>query len=146
MPRGDSFKRYWQDYREGKITLAENHGVRGKDKPGTIRKITSTDKTMATRYYERTGRRLDMEMADERALIEIMLQGAMGEEDPDVQFDKVDKARKALSDFNTRWAPYLEQKLDTLKSDQKLEDKISLEDALNGTIEIEDKTDEDPGS
>ena len=144
MPRGDSFKRYWEAYRKGEVTLAENHGVRGKDKPGTMRKITSTDKTMATRYYERTGRRLDMEMADERALIEIMLQGAMGEEDPDVQFEKVDKARKALSDFNTRWAPYLEQKLDTLKSDQKLEDKISLDDALSGAIE--DHSDEDPRS
>lgn len=146
MPRGDSFKRYWEAYRRGEVTLAENHGVRGKDKPTTFRKVTATDKTLAARYHEKTGKSAVGAMANEQGMIDLMMEAASQIEDDETRFSMLSKAQAAQNKFNTTWAPYLEQKLDNIKSDQRLEDKISLDDALNGTIELEDKSDEAPGS
>ena len=143
MPRGDSLKRFWDDYRNGKAELGENHGKRGKDKPETFRKISSTDKTFSTRYYERTGRTFDKEIATQRALIDIMIDEASQIEDDEERMKALNNAYDRLAAWTATFAPYMEQKLDTLKSTETIEDKISLDDLLNEAPQIEDKSDED---
>lgn len=133
MPRGDSLKRYWESYNRGEVALGENHGVRGKDKPGTMRKVSSTDKTVAKRYYEKTGRTMDVEMADQKAMVQMMFDTASEIEDPETRFNALERAQNAQAKFNQTWLPYTEQKLGVLQSTTTLEDKISLEDALNET-------------
>ena len=143
MPRGDSLIRFWDDYRNGKAELGENHGKRGKDKPTTFRKISSTDKTFSTRYYERTGRTFDKEIATQRALIDIMIDEASQIEDDDERMKALNNAYDRLATWTATFAPYMEQKLDTLRSTETMEDKLSLDDLLNEAPQIEDKSDED---
>ena len=143
MPRGDSFKRYWEAYRNGDAELSENHGKRGKDKPTTFRKISSTDKTLSTRYFERTGRTFDKELANQRAFLDAMLEEATKMEDDDARLEALNDVYDKLAAFNATFAPYMEQKLDTLRSTETIEDKLSLDDVLNESTQIENKSDED---
>ena len=135
----NNLRKFWQDYRDGKVQLSPNHGRRGKDKPGTFRKISADNKTLSRRYYEETGRTLHKEMADQRMLIEIMITKAMDIEDPTEQQDALARAYTALANFNRDFAPYLEHKLGTLEAGGTVEDKISLDDALEG--DYTDETD-----
>ena len=140
--QGWALKKYWEDYRAGKVELRPNHGMRGKDKPETIRPIQAQSKSLAVRYYERTGRRLDKEMADEQKMIEMLMNLAMESDDKDDAFDKLNQVRRAQSEFNSKWAPFLEQKLDTKKSNEKIEDTLTLDDVLNGETKlVEDSSD-----
>lgn len=143
MPKGDSLKRYWEKYRNGEVQLGENHGKRGKDKPGTVRKISSNDKTLATRYYERTGRRLDVEMENQRDMIQMMFDAASEIGDPEKRMDALYKAQQAMATFNQTFLPYMEQKLGELKSESTVEQKMSLDDVLDDNYEIaQDKSQE----
>lgn len=136
MANGDNLKEWWKKYHRGEVQLSPNHGKRGKDKPETIRKIKATDKTLANRYYERTGRRLEIEMQNQRDMIELMVREAGDIEDQEKRFEALARAQSAMATFNQTFLPYLEQKLGELKSDIKLEDKISLEDALDESVQI----------
>ena len=103
MPRGDSLKKFWEEYRAGNAELGPNHGKRGKDKPGTVRAI-GDNRTLQKRYYERTGRRMDQEMADEKALINMMLESASAIADPQERLDALARVQTAQNRFNTTWA------------------------------------------
>ncbi len=139
MPRGDGLKKYWEQVRNGERELPENIGKRGKDKPGTVRPI-GDNRTLQARYYERTGRRMDMEMADERAMIDMMFDAASEIDDPVERLNQLAKVQSAQSKFNANWARYTEHQLGTLKTEQTVEDKISLDDALSGNLQITDET------
>ena len=129
MPRGDNLKEWWKQYHAGQVELGPNHGKRGKDKPETMRNVRANDKTLTQRYFERTGRRADREMADEQQMVQMLMSLALEAADPDTAFDRLDKVRKAQSDFNSKWAPFLEQKLPAYKTEQKIEE-MTLDDAL----------------
>ena len=121
-------RRYWLEIAAGLRERDENHGQRGKDK-ALVRAIPAS-KTLATRYYEQTGRRIDGEMIKQREMVEIMFTTASEIEDAEVRFEALNKAQAAMAKFNSTWLPYMEQKLGTLQSTGTLEDKISLEQAL----------------
>lgn len=125
-------KRHWLEIAAGLKPTPENHGNRGKDKG--VRAIPAS-KTLATRYYEKTGRRIDNEMESQRQMVEIMFQSAAEIEDPTERFSALAKATDAMAKFNTTWAPYLEQKLGTLQSETTLEERMSLEEALEADDE-----------
>ena len=116
---------YWAKKRAGLVS----HTSRGKDI--SVRPLPAS-KTLATRYYENTGRNIIKEMEDERQLVQMMFDTASNIEDPHQRFLALDKCTAAQSRFNKTWTPYLEQKLGTLQSTSTIEDKISLDDILNG--------------
>ena len=128
----EHLKQYWEDYRNGKVKLKEGHGVRGKDK--NPRNIPGS-KTLATRYFEQTGRRIDQEMADQQAMIQMMFDAASRMEDDQERFNALSKVTAEQAKFNSQWAPFLEQKLGTLQSDMTVEQHKSLDDVLNEAIE-----------
>lgn len=132
-------RRHWLEVAAGLKAMPENIGKRGKDKG--VRAIPGS-KTLATRYYERTGRRIDQEMEAERDMVEIMFQAAAEMEDPEARFAALDKAQKAMSAWNRNWTPYLEQKLGTLQSTDTVEGRRTLEDVY----EALEHQDEDPES
>ena len=120
-------KRYWLEIAAGLRKKSDNHGVRGKDiNPRAI----PASKTLATRYYEQTGRRIDKEMVAQREMVQIMFETAAEIEDSEARFAALNQAQSAMAKFNQTWLPYMEQRLGTLQSEQTLEDKISLEQAL----------------
>lgn len=112
---------YWLKKKLGVI----EHEHRGADK--TPRAITAS-KTLATRYYQQTGRRIDLEMEQEQQLVQMMFETASQIEDPEARFTALEKATAAQSRFNKTWLPFLEQKLGTLQSTQTLEEKVGLDD------------------
>lgn len=132
-------KKYWNEVKAGLRPLPANHGIRGKDK--NPRPIPAS-KTLATRYHERTGRRLDMEMEDQRIMVDMMFRAAAEIPDATERFQALNQAQQAMADFNKTWLPYTEQKLGALKSEQTLEEKQSLDDILNDYNVIEDKSNE----
>ena len=82
-------------------------------------------------------------MANQRAFLDAMVEEATKIEDDDARMEALNSVYDKLAAFNATFAPYMEQKLDTLKSTQTIEDKISLDDALNESPQIENKSDED---
>ena len=139
MPRGDSLKKYWEAYRRGEVELGENHGKRGPDKPETVRAI-GDNRTLQQRYFERTGRRMDQEMSAEREMIDMMFLEASECDDPERRFDLLSKCQAAQARFNTTWAKFMEHGLGTIQTEQTIEEKRSLDDALSGKLEIADET------
>lgn len=115
-----------------------NQGKRGKDKPTTVRKI-SASKTIATRYYERTGRRIEQEMELQRELINTMLIEASEIEDPQERFTALRQAQDALAKFNNMALPYMESKQGTMKSEQTVEEARSADAAILAAIEVKDE-------
>ena len=138
---GGGAKEYWRKVKAGEIAMPEGIGKRGKDKPTTMRKIPAS-KTIATRYYENTGRRIDQDMADQRMMVDMMFDAASAIHDPEDRFNALDKAQAAMTKFNQTWLPYTERKLGTLQSTTTVEEHQSLDDILN-TPAIESKKDGD---
>lgn len=124
-------RKHWLEIAAGLKVQPEGQGNRGKD---INARAIPASKTLATRYYEQTGRRLDLEMVKHREMVEIMYQSASEIEDPEARFAALEKATSAMEKFNRQWSPYLEQKLGTLQSTTTLEEKMSLEEALNGEV------------
>ena len=114
---------YWMKKKSGLI----EHEHRGKDK---VPRPIAASKTLAARYYQQTGRRLDLEMEQEQLLVQMMFDTAALIEDPKERFTALKEATAAQSRFNKTWLPFLEQKLGTLQSSQTLEERQSLSDAL----------------
>lgn len=119
---------YWLKKKLGLV----DHQHRGADKK--LRHL-HTSKTLATRYYETTGRNIVREMEQEQLLVQMMFDTAAQIRDPEERFKALEKATAAQSRFNKTWSPYLEQKLGTLQSSQTLEEKLTLEDILEGSDE-----------
>lgn len=145
MPRGDSWKRHWEKYRNGEVELSPNHGKRGSDNPTSERQLNKPGNTLAKRYYERTGRDIIADMEQQRVMIDMMFDLIPDIDDPSEALKALKTANDALAKFNNTFAPYLEQKLSPMKSNAVLEDQITLDDALNSIehskkIEITDET------
>ena len=138
--RGGGVRKHWLEIKAGFKEQPDGQGQRGKDKPDTVRKI-SASKTIATRYYERTGRRFEQEMQMEKEMIHLMFEAAAEMEDPQERFQALEKAQKAQATFNKTFAPYLEQKLGTLQSERTVESARDADAAILAALE--DKSDED---
>ena len=94
---------YWMKKKYGLV----EHEHRGKDKK--IRPLAAS-KTVATRYYQQTGRNIIREMEQEQLLVQMMFDTAAVIENPEERFHALEKATSAQSRFNKTWLPYLEQK------------------------------------
>ena len=115
-----------------------NQGKRGKDHPDTIRPI-SASKTIATRYYERTGRRIEQELEQQRDLINTMLLEVCEIEDTQERFAALAKAQDALAKFNNMVLPYMETKMGTLQTEQTVEEARSADAAIAAALEHDDE-------
>ena len=111
----------------------KQHTGRGKDAPDTMRPLPGS-KTIATRYYERTGRNVIVEMEQQQLLCQLMFESAGQIDDPIKRFHALDKAQAAQAKFNQTYLPYLEQRLGTLRSESTVEQQRSLDDVLAGAI------------
>ena len=127
---------YWNKVKAGELPMPKGIGKRGKDK--VVRAIPAS-KTVATRYYEKTGRRMDVEMAEQQATIQLMFEAAGQMEDPMDRFTALDKCQAAQAKFNTTWLPYVEQKLGTLQSTTTVEEHKSTDEAIAMAIEHKDE-------
>ena len=117
--------RYWVKKKAGLV----HHEPRGPDI--NVRK-NPAQKTVALRYRQQTGRRIEDDMEQEQLMVKMMFECATQMSDPQERFAALRDANKAQNSFNKTWAPYLEHKLGVLNTVETVEDKISLDDVLNG--------------
>ncbi len=121
---------YWIKKKAGLIGEAA-HNSRGKDKKP---RRPHGKASLADRYFRMTGKNITYEMEAEAQQVEMMAETAAQISDPVARFKALEAATKARNAFSRAWAPYMERKLGTLKSEQSAEQHLGLDDLLNSKL------------
>lgn len=117
----------------------ENHGKRG---PDTKPRPPRDKKSFQARYYDATGRTVNMDMRRMQERIASMQQLAdnMGNENPKQKFDMLKEVQQMEDKFYKTFGPYMLQKQGTMKTETVEEDMVSLDDVLNGNDDADNRS------